>query len=275
MHRDGIRVSLLENPGPWPPSRKIACPLPVQGTTKPLRLTADTSQVYTIQGFKDMPAHSETNTPILVASRNSDLTDRISSVLNEAFAVTVYTHVDETPEHLDALKPQLLMLDPGLFKDKIQDTISNTLSRHPQVRVIILVDEQNNPVDQLALFKSGVHGFLAHTISSELLFKAAHAVCSGEVWVPRQLIASLVGELARDTSAGTYTLKFAGNHSIEHLTPRELQVAEMVHLGGNNKTIARKLDISERTVKAHLSAIFRKLDIENRLHLALYFSQLR
>jgi len=48
----------------------------------------------------------------------------------------------------------------------------------------------------------------------------------------------------------------------------------MVHLGGNNKVIARELDISERTVKAHLSAIFRKLDVENRLHLALFFNEI-
>jgi DNA-binding NarL/FixJ family response regulator len=48
----------------------------------------------------------------------------------------------------------------------------------------------------------------------------------------------------------------------------------MVHLGGNNKIIARELDISERTVKAHLSAIFRKLEIENRLHLALLFNEI-
>jgi len=47
----------------------------------------------------------------------------------------------------------------------------------------------------------------------------------------------------------------------------------MVRLGENNKMIARELDISERTVKAHLSAIFRKLDIQNRLHLALYFNE--
>jgi DNA-binding NarL/FixJ family response regulator len=46
----------------------------------------------------------------------------------------------------------------------------------------------------------------------------------------------------------------------------------MVHLGGNNKTIARELAISERTVKAHLSAIFRKLNIQNRLHLALFLN---
>ncbi len=246
-----------------------------QGGAKPLSQCADTSEVYTIQGLEDMPAHTDTNPHILVASSNSDLAERIDSVLNEAFRVTISSAMHEIQKHLDALKPQLFMLDPGLFQDSIQDTISNILSRHPKIRVIILEDEKNNPVDQLALFKSGVHGFLAHSISPELLLKAAHALCGGEVWVPRQLIASLVGELARDTSAGTHTLNFAGNHSIEHLTPRELQVAEMVHLGGNNKTIARKLDISERTVKAHLSAIFRKLDIENRLHLALYFSQLK
>ena len=65
----------------------------------------------------------------------------------------------------------------------------------------------------------------------------------------------------------------SGGSVIDCLTPRELQVARMVHKGGNNKTIARKLDISERTVKAHLSSIFRKLNIENRLHLAIFFHE--
>jgi len=48
----------------------------------------------------------------------------------------------------------------------------------------------------------------------------------------------------------------------------------MVHKGNNNKNIARMLDISERTVKAHLSAIFRKLNIDNRLQLALFFNKI-
>ena len=157
----------------------------------------------------------------------------------------------------------------------LQATITETITRTPLTRVIILEDDKNRPVDQLALFKSGVHGFLSHSITSTLMLKAAHAVCDGEIWIPRQLITKLIGELARDTHAGTHTLSFAGNGSIEHLTPREIQVAEMVHRGGNNKSIARTLDISERTVKAHLSAIFRKLDIENRLHLALFFNELK
>jgi two-component system nitrate/nitrite response regulator NarL len=229
-----------------------------------------------IQGPEDMPASdSRKYSIILVASNNTPLTDRISSVLDESFSLAITT----TPTGIDTLisqsTPLLVMLDPSLFNDDLQATITEIINHAPQTRVIILEDDSNAPVDQLALFKRGAHGFLSHTISSALLLKAAHAVCNGEIWVPRQLITKLIGELARDTSAGTHTLSFAGNSSIEHLTPREMQVAEMVHRGGNNKSIARTLDISERTVKAHLSAIFRKLDIENRLHLALFFSELR
>lgn len=229
-----------------------------------------------IQGPEDMPASdSQKYSIILVASNNTALTDRISSVLDKSFSLAITT----TPNGIDTLisqsTPLLVMLDPPLFNDALQATITEIINNAPQTRVIILEDESNAPVDQLALFKMGAHGFLSHTISSSLMLKAAYAVCNGEIWVPRQLITKLIGELARDTSAGTHTLSFAGNSSIEHLTPREMQVAEMVHRGGNNKSIARTLDISERTVKAHLSAIFRKLGIENRLHLALFFSELR
>ena len=90
----------------------------------------------------------------------------------------------------------------------------------------------------------------------------------------RQLITELIRELARENIPDALKLSHAGAESVAHLTPRELQVAKMVHLGGNNKVIARELDISERTVKAHLSAIFRKLNIENRLHLALFFNEI-
>lgn len=212
---------------------------------------------------------------VLLASSNTALTDRITTLLDQSFRLATTRCAAGLEATVDQFEPQLVMLDPTLFGDELQKVLSTIFVHRARIRVIILEDEVNHPVDQLGLFKSGVHGFLSHGISSELLQKAAHAVCGGEVWVPRQLIARLVGELARDTTAGTHTLKFAGNTAIEHLTPREMQVAEMVHGGGNNKTIARTLDISERTVKAHLSAIFRKLDIENRLHLALYFSQLK
>lgn len=223
-----------------------------------------------------MPSSDSQNVPaILVASNKTLLTDRLTSVLDEVFSLELTTSASTLVSLISQSNPHLVMLDPALFNDTLLDTVTAAIDQTTEVRIIILEDNENMPVDQLALFKTGVHGFLSHTISSTLLLKAAHALCNGEIWVPRQLITKLIGELARDSSAGTHTLSFAGNNSIKHLTPREKQVAEMVHGGGNNKMIARQLDISERTVKAHLSAIFRKLDIENRLHLALFFSELR
>ena len=223
-----------------------------------------------------MPASDSQEIPvILVASNNTALIERFTSVLDEVFSLEVTTSSSGLDTLISQSNPQLIMIDPALFNDTLTETITAAINQATEARIIILEDDENKPVDQLALFKTGVHGFLSHTITSTLLLKAVHAVYGGETWVPRQLITRLIGELARDSSAGTHTLNFAGNSSIEHLTPREMQVAEMVHRGGNNKLIARELDISERTVKAHLSAIFRKLDIENRLHLALFFSELR
>lgn len=223
-----------------------------------------------------MPASDSQEIPvILVASNNTALIERFTSVLDEVFSLEVTTSSSGLDTLISQSNPQLIMIDPALFNDTLTETITAAINQATEARIIILEDDENKPVDQLALFKTGVHGFLSHTITSTLLLKAAHAVYDGETWVPRQLITRLIGELARDSSTSTHALNFAGNSSIEHLTPREMQVAEMVHRGGNNKLIARELDISERTVKAHLSAIFRKLDIENRLHLALFFSELR
>jgi len=223
-----------------------------------------------------MPASDSQELPvILVASNNTALIERFTSVLDEVFLLEVTTSSSGLDTLISQSNPQLIMIDPALFNDTLTETITAAINQATEARIIILEDDENKPVDQLALFKTGVHGFLSHTITSTLLLKAVHAVHDGETWVPRQLITRLIGEFARDSSAGIHTLNFAGNSSIEHLTPREMQVAEMVHRGGNNKLIARELDISERTVKAHLSAIFRKLDIENRLHLALFFSELR
>ena len=223
-----------------------------------------------------MPASDSQEIPIiLVASNNTALTERFTSVLDEVFSLVVTTSSSGLDILISQSNPQLIMIDPALFNDTLTETITAAINQATQARIIILEGDENKPVDQLALFKTGVHGFLSHTITSTLLLKAVHAVYAGETWVPRQLITRLIGELARDSSAGTHSLNFAGNSSIEHLTPREMQVAKMVHRGGNNKLIARELDISERTVKAHLSAIFRKLDVENRLHLALFFSELR
>jgi len=60
---------------------------------------------------------------------------------------------------------------------------------------------------------------------------------------------------------------------LQELSPRELEVANMVSTGENNKEIAKQLTISERTVKAHLTSTFKKINVSDRLHLALFMKE--
>ena len=219
-------------------------------------------------------SNMHTKASILIASSSTSLAERFSGILANEFLLDVLNQAAPTCTVIAASHPHLVILDPALFNESLAATITKILETAPHTRIIVLKGTNGNPVNQMSLFKTGAHGFCAVDIAPDLLIKAAHAVCQGEVWVPRQLITQLISELARESSAGAQKFSPAGARSVACLTPRELQVAQMVHLGGNNKVIARELEISERTVKAHLSAIFRKLNIANRLHLALFFNEI-
>jgi two-component system, NarL family, nitrate/nitrite response regulator NarL len=99
-------------------------------------------------------------------------------------------------------------------------------------------------------------------------------VASGEIWIGRKLLPVLFDELVQTTNRNasiinvpayqaTATSVFTG------LSPRERQITSLVASGQQNKFISHKLQISEKTVKAHLTTIFRKLGVEGRTQLAL------
>ena len=101
--------------------------------------------------------------------------------------------------------------------------------------------------------------------ASEMLFKAVRAVMSGQYWVGRNRVPDLATSL-RDLNAShpQPTRKQFG------LTPRELEVIGVILAGYSNADIATKFAISEKTVKHHLTNIFDKLGVSNRLELALF-----
>ena len=218
-------------------------------------------------------SNTQPGTLILIASDDSSLANRYGDLLGDQFTVNLVNTALDTMNFLTQHCPQLVMIDPLLFKENIKSTLSEISAASPLTRIVLVEDAADRSLDQMALFKSGAHGFIAANISPPLLVKAVISVSKGEVWVPRKLITRLISELASGTVSSERRKDPATRKSMSRLTPRELEVAQMVHTGGNNKMIARELEISERTVKAHLSAIFRKLNIENRLHLALFFNQ--
>ncbi|MDH4319174.1 MAG: response regulator transcription factor, partial [Desulfobulbaceae bacterium] len=117
----------------------------------------------------------------------------------------------------------------------------------------------------LVLLHNGAAGYANTYMAPERLGKAVEVIMSGSVWVGRKLMHMLVRNLGPKG-------KEAGNGGRpETISEREWQVAEMIGSGSSNLEIAADLGISEATVKAHVSSLFKKTNTESRLQLALYF----
>jgi DNA-binding NarL/FixJ family response regulator len=107
-------------------------------------------------------------------------------------------------------------------------------------------------------------------IDPELLKKAVQMVHKGEIWVGRKFISQLLDALVSLTEKQRAKSIPKLAESLERLTPREREIVELLGVGASNKEIANKLNVTEKTVKAHLTSIFRKLGVSDRLHLALF-----
>ncbi len=132
--------------------------------------------------------------------------------------------------------------------------------------VISLVPEQAHALAALA---AGARGYCHALATPEMLRDVAAAVSHGGLWVGPELMNRLIRSLP--AAAVPRTDEEAAD--LATLTERERETAQGVAQGLSNKEIARQLDITERTVKAHLSAIFTKLGLRDRLQLALRFRQ--
>ncbi|MBU0675774.1 MAG: response regulator transcription factor [Proteobacteria bacterium] len=122
-----------------------------------------------------------------------------------------------------------------------------------------------------ALFLAGGASGSCHVLSTPELFrKVALVVRNGGLWVGSDLIEIMAGSLSRSMGAEH---ELPPPAILATLSDRELEVAQQVRSGASNKEIADVLGITERTVKAHLSSIFRKLEVRDRLQLILLLSR--
>lgn len=115
--------------------------------------------------------------------------------------------------------------------------------------------------------EAGASGYVHYLAVPSVLEQIAQSVAVGGVWMGADLMRQLI--LGAQRLAPIVALP---NADLSLLTGRERAVAELVAAGKTNKEVARELDITERTVKAHLGASFEKLGVRDRLQLALAFS---
>ena len=133
-----------------------------------------------------------------------------------------------------------------------------------QCAVVVLANSPQQ-VDALQFLQAGARGY-AHALSPVVtLQQIATVVTNAGIWVPADLMAKVMSQTWGALN-GEQRLK---HDLLDKLTERERDVALAVVQGTSNKQVARDLGITERTVKAHLTSIFRKLDITDRMQLML------
>ena len=143
---------------------------------------------------------------------------------------------------------------------------------------IALADVPNDP-DAIAAIAAGARGYVNGQANARGLRLVGDVVLQGGLWVGESLMRRLIvgvgraaGSAAMDHPAGGAVAESA---ALAMLTLRERQVAQAIAGGASNKEIARQLEIAERTVKSHTTAIFNKLGVDDRLKLALKIIALR
>lgn len=178
--------------------------------------------------------------------------------------------IDETHTRTQTLaavqrhRPDIVLLDLDLGEENGLDFIPELRTLMPQMRIIVLTGMRDRAVHQQAV-RLGAVGLVLKEHSPAVLVQAIRQVVVGKAWLDPMLVASLVTELSR--AIGEADPEAA---KIRILTEREREVITLVCEGLQNKTIAQRLSISDTTVRHHLTSIFSKLELENRLELVIY-----
>ncbi len=174
--------------------------------------------------------------------------------------------VDEGLELATRLKPDIILLELNLSADPCFDVIPKLISTSDHARVILVTSASNSQFFLQAV-QNGVMGVVTKTQTPEILIKAIEKVHAGEVWIERSLMANLLTRLSHNHGSNGLDPEA---ERIQQLSVRERQIIQLIGHGLKNKQIAAQLCISETTVRHHLTSIFSKLEVSDRLELLVY-----
>lgn len=167
---------------------------------------------------------------------------------------------------IQAKNPDIILLCLMRDEGKNIEVLKEAGKLSPQSKSVILFSP-DSLLDQTAALSLGVAGIIEANQGARALIQAIKQVAEGEVWLNQKLLAQLL-----DNNFKTPKNKHGNKNFLkaDELTKREIEVVGMIGLGMNNKSISKSMFISEATVRHHLSSIYSKLHIEDRLNLAIY-----
>ncbi len=192
------------------------------------------------------------------------LLPKLHSAVNvtEASSADEAISLTENGEDFDLIVLDLNM--PGYDIWKAIGTLKKTAP-------IIVMSVSEERADVLRCLQEGAFGYVPKTALPDTILKTIKRVLNGEVALPQRL---LVSETAKDQSPIADDEQLVDiSAALEEFTPRQKEIFAMLSTGADNRDIARKLELSVNTVRAHMQAITSKLKVKNRATLALYSSR--
>jgi DNA-binding NarL/FixJ family response regulator len=177
-------------------------------------------------------------------------------------------------------KPDIFLLDQVILRDMVALDLERVLSyrnKFPTMNTIIVgkrFNEEN--VMAMMMLHKGVRGFFRITQDDKHLIKCIRNVARGEFWLDATLTTRIIAELIKECMKKKDRLKYLtqlGKAKMEMLSPREMEILELLSHSMTNEEIAEELSLSEETVKTHLHKIFKKAGIRNRVEAALAYTR--
>jgi len=193
---------------------------------------------------------------------------RMLSLEKDILVVGEASRGDEVAKLVERTKPDVLLLDLKMPKGDIVQTLLEVKDINPATKVLVLTafSEDENIFNAA---KGGARGYVLKGIDFSTLLRAIKTVHGGGLWIDKELpAAEAFEEIAQDQADDLGDAR-EDSGAIKTLTRRELEILRLVAEGLTNEEIGKKIFISEKTVKTHLTNIFDKLKVNNRFKAAL------
>lgn len=182
--------------------------------------------------------------------------------------MTVVAMASNRTEALDlsaSAAPNLILLDLDLGGENALAFLAQLRETTPNARILVLTGLRDTDAHRQAV-QLGAMGVVLKEHAPDVLIKAIEKVHAGEIWLDRPTM----GRMLREMSAREEKETDPEVAKIKSLTQREREVVALIAEGLKNKQIAQRLFISETTVTHHLSSVYSKLGVSDRLELVIY-----
>ena len=186
--------------------------------------------------------------------------------------------VDELPSTLQSLQLLFLIVQAGDDFDLAVEHIRLVRDQHPGGRIAIVANH-DRPTELALAFRAGASGYFVNVNSCDAFIKSIELVAMGETVFPPAFLSFALDTKSNhghkaalpDENENERAIFVTTNDTIApQLSPREKSILRCLIEGDSNKSIARKIDIADATVKVHVKAILRKIRVQNRTQAAIW-----